>query len=75
MIAANRLTGVKAGSGFYTLETDGPVVRLHFLTDDIVRVRASFDRAFAEESYTLVLTAWEDRLDALLAGERRRSIP
>jgi alpha-glucosidase len=75
MIAANRLTGVKEGAGFHTLETDGPAVRLHFLTDDIVRIRASFDRAFAEESYTLVLTAWEDRLDAMLAGERRRVEP
>ena len=31
--------------------------------------------SFAEESYTLVLTAWEDRLDSLLAGERKRVEP
>ena len=43
-----------------------------FMTDDIIRVRVSFDRAFKEESYTLVTTAWPDRMDGLLAGERKR---
>ncbi len=72
MISANRLLRCEAGSGFYAIETDGPAIRIHFVTDDMVRIRASFDRVFAEESYTLVLTAWEDRLDALLGSERRR---
>ena len=45
---------------------------LVFMTDDIIRVRVSFDRAFKEESYTLVTTAWADRMDEMLAGERTR---
>ncbi len=58
-----------------TLVTDGPEIRILFLTPDIVRIRASFDRKFAEESYALVMTAWEDRLDPVLGDERRRVTP
>lgn len=51
---------------------DAADVMLVFMTDDIIRVRVSFDRRFKEESYTLVTTAWPDRMDELLAAERRR---
>src|SRR5699024_2298040 len=47
-------------------------ILLVFMTDDIIRVRVSFDRAFKEESYTLVTTAWPDRMDELLKDERVR---
>ena len=47
-------------------------VKVIFMTDDIVRIRVSFDRSFKEESYTLVTTAWEDRLDHLFTDERKR---
>ena len=56
----------------YRLHGDNADVMLVFMTDDMIRVRVSFDRAFKEESYTLVTTAWPDRMDGLLAGERRR---
>lgn len=75
VISANRITGFASSDGFYALETDGPALRLHFLTDDIVRIRGSFDREFAEESYALVMTAWDDRLDPLFTSERRRVTP
>ena len=55
--------------------TDGVELRVLFLTDDIVRIRAGFDGDFAEESYTLVTTAWEDRLDDFMKGIRKRIEP
>jgi len=75
MIAATALRSVTASASHVTLDTDGPTVRIYFPTEDIVRVRASFDGKFAEESYILTTTAWEDRLDALLGDERRRIPP
>lgn len=56
----------------YRIHGDNADVMLVFMTDDIIRVRVSFDRRFKEESYTLVTTAWPDRMDNLLAGERTR---
>ena len=56
----------------YLIHTDEATIQLLFLTDDIVRIRASFDRTFIEKSYALVMTAWEDRLDSLLKEERQR---
>ena len=66
---------VKEDEGFFRVLTDGPELRVVFVTDEILRVRASFDRAFREESYVLMTTAWEDRLDPLFAGERVRVTP
>lgn len=57
------------------IHTDNADIKLYFLTDEIIRVRASFDKEFAEESYILSLTAWEDRLDPLFSGERKRIAP
>ena len=62
----------KTGSG-YILHGDAADVLLIFMTDDVIRVRVSFRRDFKEESYTLVTTAWEDRMDELLKDERTLS--
>ncbi len=63
------------GKVFY-LYTDAVEIRIMFLTDDIIRIRAGFDgEEFEEGSYSLVMTAWEDRMDSLLEGERRRVEP
>lgn len=56
----------------WLIRADAADVLLVFLSDDVIRVRVSFDRRFPEQSYTLVTTAWEDRLDPLFEGERRR---
>lgn len=56
----------------YLVKGDTADIKIIFMSDDIIRVRASFDRNFEEASYTLVTTAWEDRLDSLLAEERER---
>lgn len=61
----------KTGNG-YIVHGDCADVMLVFMSDDIIRIRVSFDRSFKEESYTLVTTAWEDRLDSLFEGERQR---
>ena len=59
----------------YKVHGDAADVLLVFMTDDIIRVRVSFDRAFKEESYTLVTTAWPDRMDEMLKDERVRITP
>ena len=52
--------------------TNSVEIRILFLTDSILRIRAGFDGDFAEESYSLVMTAWEDRMDDFLKGRRTR---
>lgn len=72
MLCANQLRKIEQAENGYLLETDGPAIKLIFLTDDIIRMRVSFDRKFIEESYVLIMTAWEDRLDGFLGAERKR---
>ncbi len=57
------------------VHTDGVEVRVMFVTDDIVRVRAGFGGDFEEASYSLVMTAWEDRLDDFMGSRRTRIAP
>ena len=71
MLLKHTLSWEKTENG-YIIHGDAADILLVFLTDDIIRVRVSFDRKFQEESYTLVTTAWEDRMDTLLAAERTR---
>lgn len=56
----------------WLIHGDTADVMLVFMTNDIVRIRVSFNKDFREESYTLVSTAWADRLDPLFEGERQR---
>ena len=72
MLCANELLKIEQVENGYSLETDGPAIKLIFLTDDIIRIRVSFDRKFVEESYILTMTAWEDRLDSFLGADRNR---
>ena len=60
----------------YLIHGDAADVKLIFMTDDIIRVRVHFDKGtpMEEESYTLVTTAWPDRMDDLLKDERTRII-
>lgn len=60
---------------YFSIHTDGVEIRLMFLTDSIVRIRAGFDGDFAEESYSLVMTGWEDRMDDFLKDYRKRVQP
>lgn len=56
----------------YLVHGDAADVKLVFMADDVIRVRVSFSRKMEEESYTLVTTAWPDRMDELLKDERTR---
>ncbi len=57
---------------YYKVYTNSAEINIYFMTDDIVRIRASFDKKFKEESYILTMTGWEDRLDSFLGNERKR---
>ncbi|MEI6055088.1 MAG: TIM-barrel domain-containing protein [Lentisphaerota bacterium] len=75
MEITKKVLSIKEENGYFSIITDGPEIRLFFMTDDIVRIRASFDKKFLEESYTLAMTAWEDRLDSVLGDLRKRISP
>lgn len=66
------LRSIEKTENGYLLHGDAADVKLVFMTDDIIRVRVSFNQEFKEESYTLVTTAWPDRMDDLLKDERTR---
>lgn len=72
MKICTKVYGVERKDNFFSVKTDGVEVRIWFLTDFIVRIRAGFDEDFAEESYSLVMTAWDDRIDGVLKESRRR---
>ncbi len=75
MDICSKFTGMEALEGSFLIHTNCADIKICFLTDEIVRVRASFDKEMAEESYVLSTTAWEDRLDFLFEGERNRVDP
>lgn len=72
MIIIEKLLGLTKNDKTFVLKTNAVPIHILFLTDDIVRIRASFDGDFAEESYSLVMTAWADRMDEVLKDCRHR---
>ena len=75
MEICSKITGLEKLNGAFLLHTDNADIKIYFMTDEIIRVRVSFDKEFAEESYVLATTAWDDRLDELFKGERKKIIP
>ena len=75
MDICKKITDIEKKEGFFLVHTDCADLKVVFVTDEIVRVRASFDKELAEESYILMTTAWEDRLDPLFEGQRQRLTP
>lgn len=77
MDISSKFTGMEKKAGYYQISTDGAVIRICFLTEEIVRIRAAFDgKAGAEEnSYVLSVTGWMDRMDDFFQGERTRLAP
>lgn len=63
---------VRQQDNYFSVMTNSVEIRILFLTDSIVRIRAGFDGDFAEESYSLVMTAWKDRMDEFLSHYRKR---
>ena len=72
MIIAKELLTIEDRKNNFLIKTNGPYINIYFMTDDILRIRVSFDKEFLEESYILTLTAWEDRFDKFLAGDRKK---
>jgi len=70
-VCTNAYTVAKKDS-YFSVMTNSVEIRILFLTDSILRIRAGFDGDFAEESYSLVMTAWEDQMDDFLKGRRTR---
>lgn len=75
MEICSKVTGFDRLGGAFLIHTDCADIKLCFMTDEIIRVRVSFDKELAEESYVLAATAWPDRLDPLFEGERTRLSP
>ena len=75
MKVCTRVNGFEEKDGFFLLHADHADIKVCFLTDEVVRVRTSFDRTFEEESYILMTTAWEDRLDSVIGADRTRVQP
>jgi alpha-glucosidase len=75
MQTAKKFLSLQQEAYGYLIKTDGPWIQLIFMSDKIIRIRASFDRQFDEESYILTQTAWADRFDSVLGEERRRIKP
>ena len=72
MKICTKALAVTQQDNYFSVQTDGVEIRLMFLTDSILRIRAGFDGDFAEESYSLVLTAWEDRMDDFMKKYRKK---
>ena len=75
MLTCSQFASISRKDGYYEIITNNAGLRLWFLTDDIIRIRASFDHQFQEGSYILTKTAWEDSLDGFLGKERVRIEP
>jgi len=75
MKICSKVSCIKQENTYTSIITNGVEVRVWFLTDEIVRIRAGFEGDFAEESYSLTLTGWEDRFDAFLGEKRTHIVP
>ncbi|MBS5284435.1 MAG: DUF4968 domain-containing protein [Clostridiales bacterium] len=73
MKVCQSVSAVQKADHYFSVKTNCTEIRILFLTDSIIRIRAGFDRDFAEESYSLVTTAWEDRMDDFLKNYRTRT--
>ncbi len=75
MRIAKRLVSFEDKKEYVQLQTNSIALRVWFVTEDIIRIRAGFDENFTEGSYSLVTTAWEDHMDAFMRSERKRIAP
>ena len=75
MKVCKKAMGICPRDGYYSIQTNCVEIRIWFMTDSIIRIRAGFDGDFAEGSYSLVMTAWEDSMDDLMKDYRKRILP
>ncbi|MBR0069697.1 MAG: DUF4968 domain-containing protein [Synergistaceae bacterium] len=70
MEICTKITGIEKTDGAYILHTDSADIKVYFMTDEIIRVRVSFDKKFTEQSYVLETEAWPDRLDGVISRNK-----
>lgn len=70
MKIAKKVNRVYSEENYYVVETNSVDIRVWFLTENIIRIRAGFDGDFDECSYSLVTCAWKSRTDELFQKER-----
>ncbi|MDQ1914091.1 glycoside hydrolase family 31 protein [Paenibacillus sp. GD4] len=72
MRVSNKLLQITGANQYVDLVTDAARYRIYLMNDNIVRIRCTFDDQFAEEaSYALTMTAWDDKLDAMVEDRKR----
>jgi alpha-glucosidase len=72
MKVSSKLLQVVEERQYVDLVTDAAKYRIYLMNDHVVRIRCTFDEHFAEEaSYTLTMTAWEDKLDGMVEDRKR----
>ncbi len=72
MIICSKFKELIQNENHYIIKTNNIDLKVVFVTNDIVRIRAGFSNEFKEASYSLVMTAWEDKMDSLFKDERKR---
>lgn len=71
MKISTKLINVENSARHLDLVTNAATFRVMLLTDDIVRIRCTFEEDFPDEaSYALAMTAWEDKLDSVVPDRR-----
>lgn len=72
MKVSSKLLQVVEERQYVDLVTDAAKYRIYLMNDHVVRIRCTFDERFADEaSYTLTMTAWEDKLDGMVEERKR----
>ena len=75
MELCRKITGYEKQDGYTLIHTNCADLKVVFVTDEIARVRASFDNELAEASSIPMTPAWQDRLVILCEGQRTRLAP
>ncbi len=75
MKIATKFKSIEHNDAYIWIKTNAAKYQIYFLSEDIIRIRGSFDGDFHEGSYALVTTAWDDAYDDLLKNERNRITP
>lgn len=61
-----KAASVTQQDSYFTVQTDSVPIRIWFVTDQILRIRAGFDGDFAEESYSPVFRRSTRKFPAFL---------
>ncbi|NLR09252.1 MULTISPECIES: TIM-barrel domain-containing protein [Lactobacillaceae] len=76
MKLSSKVQSAENRGDYLAIKTDGAQFQVYLLDNNIIRMRGTFKDEFAPEaSYALVKTAWADKTDTLMAGERERVQP